>query len=119
MVTDNKRELYRGVDDGWTRAMELVVTPFLAGAIGFVIDGFAGTLPLFTIVAVLMAVVATFVKMYYTYAAEMQAHEAGSPWAAARSVAPGPVPGVAETTAPSRHHGSAVRPRSPAGLGGS
>jgi len=43
MVTDNKRELYRGVDDGWTRAMELVLTPVLAGAIGFGIDHFAGT----------------------------------------------------------------------------
>ncbi|MDP9074569.1 MAG: AtpZ/AtpI family protein [Actinomycetota bacterium] len=129
MVSDNNRELYRGVDDGWTRAIEMVVTPIVAGAVGFGLDHLVGTLPLFTILFGIMAVVASFVKMYYVYDAEMRAHDAVAPWGAAgrnaettelstASSASTP-PDDANPVPPRRHHGSATKHRSAAGLGGS
>jgi len=90
MTSDDKRDLYRGADDGYTRAMELALTPVVAGAIGYLIDRAIGTLPLMTIVLLMVAVVATFLKMYYTYDTTMKAHDAESPWgraAAAKSAA--------------------------------
>ncbi len=80
MASDDKRELYKGLDDGWTHAIELVATPIVAGGLGFLIDRLVGTLPVFTIALIVMAVIASFVKMYYVYDAEMRAHDKVSPW---------------------------------------
>jgi F0F1-type ATP synthase assembly protein I len=80
MTSDDKRVDYRGLDDGWTRAIEMVLTPIIAGAIGYALDRAFGTLPLLTILFVVAAMVAAFAKMYYSYDAEMRAHEAGAPW---------------------------------------
>jgi F0F1-type ATP synthase assembly protein I len=92
MTSDDKRDLYRGADDGYTRAMELALTPVVAGGLGYLIDRAIGTLPLLTIVFLMVAVVATFLKMYYTYDTTMKAHDAESPWgraAAAKASANG------------------------------
>jgi len=80
LASDDKRELYKGLDDGYTHAIEMVATPIVAGGIGYLIDHQIGTMPGFTIALVVMAVVASFVKMYYVYDAEMKAHDAASPW---------------------------------------
>lgn len=82
MTSDDQRDLYRGLDDAWTHAIELVLTPFVAGALGYLLDRAVGTVPLFTIVTVVMAVVASFVKMYLGYEAKMRAHDAKAPWGA-------------------------------------
>lgn len=83
MASDDKRELYKGLDDGYTHAIELVATPLVAGGIGYLIDHLAGTMPAFTIALIVAAVVASFVKMYYAYDAEMKAHDAAAPWGGA------------------------------------
>ncbi len=85
MTPNDTRDLYRAEDDAWTRAMELALTPVVAGGLGYVVDRVIGTVPLFTLVFLVLAVVATFVKMYYAYDAKMKAHDAESPWGRARA----------------------------------
>lgn len=80
MATNDKRDLYRGLDDGWTRAIELAVTPVLLGFVGYLIDSWAGTLPAFTIVFVVLSVAGVLVKIFYAYDHAMREHEANSPW---------------------------------------
>ncbi|MDQ6614544.1 MAG: AtpZ/AtpI family protein [Actinomycetota bacterium] len=87
MTPHDKRDLYRAEDDAWSRAFELALTPLVAGGIGYLLDRLVGLVPLFTIIFLAMAVVATFVKMYYAYDAKMKAHDAESPWGRARAYA--------------------------------
>lgn len=87
MTSDDKRDLYRGADDGYTRAMELALTPVVAGGIGYLADRAVGTVPLMTIAFLFVAVIATFLKMYYTYDMTMKAHDAESPWGRAAAAA--------------------------------
>jgi F0F1-type ATP synthase assembly protein I len=84
---DHQRDLYRGFDDGYTHAMELALTPFVAAGVGYVLDRLVGTVPLFSIALFTVAVIATFLKMYYTYDAKMKEHDAESPWGRAAAVA--------------------------------
>ncbi|MDQ1391146.1 MAG: hypothetical protein QOF30_123 [Acidimicrobiaceae bacterium] len=85
MTPNDTRDLYRAEDDAWTRAMELALTPIVAGGLGYVVDRVIGIVPLFTLIFLVLAVVATFVKMYYAYDAKMKAHDAESPWGRARA----------------------------------
>jgi F0F1-type ATP synthase assembly protein I len=80
MTSDHTRDTYRGFDDAYTHAMELALTPVVAGALGYVLDRFMGTVPVMAIVFLLLAVVANFIKMYYAYDARMKQHDAESPW---------------------------------------
>lgn len=80
MTANHKRDLHRAEDDAWTRAMELALTPVVAGAIGYGLDRLLGLVPVFTITLLVLAVIATFLKMYYAYDLEMKAHDANSPW---------------------------------------
>ena len=86
MTSDAKRDTYRGFDDAYTHAMELALTPFVAGALGYLLDRVIGTVPVMTIIFLMLAVVATFIKMYYTYDARMKEHDAESPWGRAAAV---------------------------------
>jgi F0F1-type ATP synthase assembly protein I len=80
VASNSKRDLYRGLDDGWTRAMELALTPVLFGFIGYLIDSWVGTRPAFTIVLVVIAVAGVLVKVFYAYERAMRDHDASSPW---------------------------------------
>jgi len=82
--TNDKRDLYKGLDDGWTRAIELAVTPVVLGFLGYLVDSWAGTLPAFTIVFVVLSVAGVLAKMFYAYDAAMRDHEAQSPWGRTR-----------------------------------
>lgn len=86
MTSNHKRDLHRAEDDAWTRAMELALTPVVAGAIGYGLDRLIGIVPVFTITFLVLAVVATFFKMYYAYDAEMKEHDAKSPWGRAAAM---------------------------------
>jgi F0F1-type ATP synthase assembly protein I len=79
--SNEKRDLYRGLDDGWTRAIEFALTPLLTGFLGYLADSWLGTLPAFTIVFVVLAVAGMMIKTFYAYDQAMQAQEAGKPWA--------------------------------------
>ncbi|MCZ7525090.1 MAG: AtpZ/AtpI family protein [Acidimicrobiia bacterium] len=70
----------RGVGDGLTRAFELVLTPLLFGALGWLVDAWAGTRPLMTLVFGLLGAVGVFAATYYRYQAEMAREEEGKPW---------------------------------------
>jgi len=80
----DQRDMYRGFGDGFTRAIEMALTPALFGAFGYLLDRWIGILPVLTILLFLTAVCGQFVKMYYSYDARMKLHEASGPWAAAR-----------------------------------
>jgi len=79
-TTNAKRSTAARLDDGMARGMEMVLTPALLGLFGYVADRLLGTVPVFTIVAVVFGVVGMFVRSYYRYEAAMRAHEAEGPW---------------------------------------
>lgn len=78
---NDKRAMNQGFGDGMSRAFELVVTPLLFGAFGYLVDTVAGTSPVFVVALSLFAVVGTFVRMWFGYDAEMRSHEATGRWA--------------------------------------
>ncbi len=75
-----QRQINRGYDDGLARAIEFVLTPLVLGAIGFGLDAWLGTRPLFTISLGVLGVVGIFVKMWLGYDREMRRHEAEGAW---------------------------------------
>ena len=77
---NHKRDLYNGFGDGLALAFEFAVTPAIFGALGYLLDRVIGSVPVFTIIFVLLCVVGMFVKIWYTYDASMRAHEARAPW---------------------------------------
>ncbi len=85
MTPDDTRNFFQQEDDAWSRAIELALTPVVAAGIGYLIDRVVGTEPIFTIVFLVLAVVGTFVKMYYAYDTKMKAHDAESPWGRAQT----------------------------------
>ncbi len=65
----------QGLDDGLSRAIELVVTPLVFAAIGWVLDGLIGIRPALTITLGVWALIGVAVSTWYTYDAEMRRHE--------------------------------------------
>lgn len=76
-----RQELYNGFGNGLALAFELAVTPAIFGLIGYGLDRWLGTLPVFTITLVLACVVGLGVRQFYGYDAQMKVHEAAGPWA--------------------------------------
>ena len=71
-----RRELTNSIGDGLSRAFELVMTPALMGILGYLLDRWIGTVPLFTITLVLFTLGYECVKLWQIYDAEMKRHEA-------------------------------------------
>lgn len=117
-----RRQLYQGFGDTLAVAFELAFTPVIVGLMGYGLDRWLGTLPIFTIVLVLIAVVGLSARMWYGYDARMRVHEANGPWAR-RVPAPPPPPGTLiapgavepETASPS---GEGAPPGDPKGANG-
>jgi len=86
---DDKRDLYNGFGDGFALAFEFAVTPAIFGVLGYLLDRAVGTLPVFTIIFALFCVVGMFVKVWYTYDANMREQEAKAPWGRPQRHAPG------------------------------
>ena len=82
-----RKELYNGFGDTLARGIELAVTPFVFGGIGFVLDRTFGLTPILTIVFAVFCLAGMAVRSYYAYATAMQAHEDAAPWARRRSQA--------------------------------
>lgn len=76
-----RRETLNGFGEALSRAFEFVATPTLFGAGGWLIDGWVGTAPVFTVVFAVFALCGMFVRMWYGYDAEMRRHEREAPWA--------------------------------------
>ena len=69
------RELNAGFGESLSRAFELAVTPAIFAWLGWLLDGKAGTRPLFMISFFLFVVCYLFWKMFVRYDADMREHE--------------------------------------------
>jgi hypothetical protein len=63
-------------DDHLGKGMDLALVTLVFLGIGWGLDRWLGTQPLFMIVLVVLALVGQFVKLWYDYDAEMRRHEA-------------------------------------------
>lgn len=79
-----RRQLNRGYNDGFARAVEIVATPVVFGFIGSLADRWLGTRPLLTIGLAVFAVVGIFVKLWLGYDRQMRDHESGAVWSRRR-----------------------------------
>lgn len=74
-----------------TRGLELAITPVVFGGIGWLVDSWLGTRPLFTIGLAVFAVIGTVAKMWFSYDHHMRVIERSGRWSAAAR-ADGPAP---------------------------
>lgn len=88
--SSQRRELNEGFGDGLAQAFELVVTPAIFGVLGYLLDRWLGTVPIFTIVFTLFVLSYESWKLYVTYVAHMRAAEEGKPWTRSRPSADSP-----------------------------
>jgi F0F1-type ATP synthase assembly protein I len=77
---EERRKLYTGFGDTFSRAVEFVVTPAIFGFAGHLIDGRTHTAPLFTLGLGIFAVVGMFVRFLINYSQAMDAEQAKGPW---------------------------------------
>ena len=75
-----KQQLNRGYNDGLARGMEIVLSPLLLGALGWLLDGWLGTDPFLAIGFGLFGAAGIFVKLKLRYDQQMADVEAGKPW---------------------------------------
>ena len=69
------RKQRRSSDDGLGRGMEFAILVLMFLGVGYVLDRWSGTKPLFMIVLVVLALVGQFASMWYSYDARMKQHE--------------------------------------------
>lgn len=72
-----RRALNKGLGDGFSRAMDLALTPAVAGVLGYLFDRWLGIVPVLTLVTFVSAIVWLFVRIWREYDAEMEGHERG------------------------------------------
>jgi F0F1-type ATP synthase assembly protein I len=87
-----KRDLYNGFGNTLSRAFEIVLIPLIFAAPGWALDRWLGTSPVFALLLGLFGVVGVAAKMYYEYAARMDAEAAKLPGAQRRREAVEPTP---------------------------
>ncbi len=98
MDSSERRELTQQVHRS-TGAYELVLSPLILGLIGFGLDRWLGTTPALTVTFVIAGLVGASAKIYFTYKAEMEMHEAQGPWARSSDASP-------QLAAPADDHGA-------------
>jgi len=64
-----------------TGGYELAFSPLLLALIGYGIDRWLNTVPLFTVIFAVIGLVGAVIKLYYSYRSEMEVHETSGPWA--------------------------------------
>jgi hypothetical protein len=77
---EERRRLYNGAGETFSRAVEFVATPAIFGFAGHLIDGRTGTAPLFTLVLGVLAVVGMLVRFFLDYTRAMEAEDAKGAW---------------------------------------
>jgi F0F1-type ATP synthase assembly protein I len=76
MDLQHRRELNRGYGNTLNRSFEFVVVALLFLGLGWLVDKWLGTNPVFLITFVLVGFVGQFARFWYRYDAEMKVHEA-------------------------------------------
>lgn len=71
-----KRELNRGAGDALSMAVELAVTPTVFALLGWRLDAWLGTTPLFLLTLFLFTMGYVVWKLFVRYDAQMRRHEA-------------------------------------------
>jgi F0F1-type ATP synthase assembly protein I len=67
----SKRQLNKGFADAVSRSFELVVTVAVFTGLGWLIDGWLGTSPLFLIVMTVLGFMGNMARSWYSYDAAM------------------------------------------------
>ena len=80
-VSDSQRRDFTQQMNRTTGSYELVISPLILALIGYGIDRWLGTVPIFTIVLGVLGLAGACIKLYYGYTSEMEEHEAEGPWA--------------------------------------
>lgn len=75
-----RRKLYNGFGNALSSSIEFTLGPVVFGGIGWLLDGAFGLSPLLTVFFSLVGVVASFVRTWYRYDAEMRVQEAAGIW---------------------------------------
>ena len=75
-----RRELYNGFGNAMALGIEFALGPVLFGGIGWVLDRWIGIFPILTVVLGIVGVVASFLRTWYRYDAEMREKEAAGAW---------------------------------------
>jgi F0F1-type ATP synthase assembly protein I len=84
-VRNRRAATQQGYNDALTQALTFVVAPVLLGLLGFAIDRWLGTGPVFMLALASLGVVATFVTAYYEYQARCAREDEGKPWSRRRA----------------------------------
>jgi F0F1-type ATP synthase assembly protein I len=84
-VRNRRAAAQQGYNDGLTQALTFVVAPVLLGFLGFAVDRWLGTRPVFMLVLGSLGVIATFVTAYYEYQARCAREDEGKPWSRRRA----------------------------------
>ena len=75
-----RQALNKGFGDGLARAFELAATPAIFAGLGWLLDRWVGTQPLFMILGFLFAIAGVGYMTWFRYEAEMKQHEADAVW---------------------------------------
>ena len=75
-----RRELYNGFGNALSLGIEFALGPVIFGGLGWALDRWLGLFPVLTVVLSIVGVVATFVRMWFRYDAEMKVKEAQGIW---------------------------------------
>lgn len=95
-----RSSIYNGASDAFSRAVEMVATPLIFGFLGYRLDAWLGTTPVFTVVLSVVCLSYLTWKMCVRYQAEMARHETELRANRSRRPAPGSNPGVPPPLAP-------------------
>ena len=80
MESRDRTTFINGFGDGFTRAIEFVLTPCLLAWLGWFIDRWAGTSPVFTVLLAAFGITGMFARTWYVYVEAMKLEEAKAPW---------------------------------------
>jgi F0F1-type ATP synthase assembly protein I len=70
-----RRELHNGFGESLSRAFELALTPAIFGFLGYLLDGWLGTRPLFMLVFFAFVITYLIWKQFRQYDADMREQE--------------------------------------------
>ena len=80
MEADQSAREQQGYGDALTQALTLVVGPVLFGFVGWLVDRWLGTSPVFMLAFGLFGLAGAVITSYFEFAERMRRHDEGKPW---------------------------------------